>query len=196
MDLKSEISDLKFSFWVASSDFVLYIDPTAAQRRTAVSFPLVFEVWGVIGMKKWIGVVACFGLCAGVAPAAVVPVAVRSFEFSPAIVMINPGDSVRWEWEDGFHTTTSVRSSREAWNALVDPNNRVFERVFNTPGTFWYFCLPHGADLSINNPNADPPAVGMAARVVVVPAPGVGVVGAGVGLAFARRRRRASEVGR
>jgi plastocyanin len=57
--------------------------------------------------------------------------------FSPATLEINQGDSVTWTGLfGGFHTTTS---SDGLWNSSTDG----FSYVFNSPGTFNYFCINH-----------------------------------------------------
>lgn len=50
------------------------------------------------------------------------------------------GDTVRWRWQDGFHTT----SSRDGlWEANIDPFDQTFDYLFNSNGTYRYFCRPH-----------------------------------------------------
>lgn len=56
------------------------------------------------------------------------------------ITVIDQGDSVRWEWRTGFHTTTSYD---ELWNAEISSSNRTFTYQFNNIGTYSYYCIPH-----------------------------------------------------
>lgn len=98
-----------------------------------------------------------------------VDVYVYSFEFSvnppggPVVdAIITVGDTVRWVWVDGNHTTTSVAGSPEAWDANINSNNPQFSRVFTTSGTFHYYCRPHGFD------NGDGTAGGMAGTITVL----------------------------
>lgn len=83
--------------------------------------------------------------------AAVHQVMVREFEFDPFRVDISPGDTVRWIWQNGSHTTTSGIGSTAGlnagalWDEAIDVGNQVFDRVFDTAGVFGYFCRPHEA---------------------------------------------------
>lgn len=124
--------------------------------------------------------------------AAIVTVHVFDFEFSinpegqpiqqPTI---SPGDTVHWVWDSGIHTVTSIVGSTE----VFDTGNRVpsftFDRTFNNPGVFTYYCRLHGFDMGNGT------AIGMVGTVTVVPTPGTaglfGLLGASAGL---RRRRR------
>ena len=63
---------------------------------------------------------------------------------------INVGDTIQWVWVAGFHTTTSGTCTggcvaNGLWNASIDGPGATFSRVFNTPGTFPYYCEVHGA---------------------------------------------------
>jgi spore coat protein A, manganese oxidase len=80
------------------------------------------------------------------------------------IVTITAGDTVRWVRLQGGHTTTSVAGSPEQWDSELNNSITEFERQFNNPGTFWYYCIPHGTD------NGDGTASGMHGRVVVLAA--------------------------
>ncbi|TVS00385.1 MAG: DNRLRE domain-containing protein [Phycisphaerales bacterium] len=81
--------------------------------------------------------------------------------------VITIGDTVRWVWIQGNHTTTSVVGSPEQWDAPITQSNQTFSHTFTTIGTFWYYCIPHGFD------NGDGTASGMAGTVTVL-APGMG----------------------
>lgn len=106
--------------------------------------------------------------------AAVVDVYVYNTEFSvnppggPVVdAVVSVGDTVRWVWVQGSHTTTAVVGSPEQWNAPISSSNPQFSRVFNAVGVFWYYCIPHGFD------NGDGTAGGMAGTITVLP-PGPG----------------------
>ena len=75
--------------------------------------------------------------------AAEIQVSVQDFSFSPREVVIDPGDSVRWINEGGFHNVdaddgsfTSGDPSSAAWQLLV---------TFDEPGDNPYHCDVHGA---------------------------------------------------
>ena len=80
----------------------------------------------------------------------------------PAV--ITQGDSILWQWVQGGHTTTAVVGSPEQWDQPINSSNQQFYRQFNTPGVFWYYCIPHGND------NGDGTASGMASTITVLPA--------------------------
>jgi len=73
-------------------------------------------------------------------------VQVSNFAFTPADITVAPGDTVRWVWVSGIHTTTSGDNctANGLWSAPLDAAHPVFERVFDGPsGTNSYFCTPH-----------------------------------------------------
>ena len=77
-------------------------------------------------------------------------------------ITINAGDVVLWQWLQGNHTTTAVAASTEQWDAPLSSSAQTFSRQFNTPGTYWYYCIPHGVD------NGDGTASGMAGSITVL----------------------------
>src|SRR5678815_2658408 len=112
--------------------------------------------------------ICCFGVYGG---ATVVNVYVYNTEFSinpqggnivPAV--ITQGDSIRWTWLQGGHTTTAVAGSPEQWNQPINSTNTTFTRQFNNVGVFWYYCIPHGSD------NGDGTASGMSSTITVLAA--------------------------
>jgi hypothetical protein len=99
-------------------------------------------------MRTWLGLIAAIGLI-GVACAQqtrVVDVG-PSFQliFRDAYsgtneTVINVGDSVRWEWRSGFHTTTSYDG---LWDQEISSVQRTFTYTFNQTGVYEYYCIPH-----------------------------------------------------
>jgi len=104
--------------------------------------------------------------------AGVVTVYVYNVEFSlhppgeevNSHAVITQGDTIRWLWVQGGHTTTSVAGSPEAWDQSINSSNTEFQRVFHTAGVFIYYCIPHGTD------NGDGTASGMWGSVTVLAA--------------------------
>ena len=102
-----------------------------------------------------------FSIGLAVASAAVVPVTITEFAFTPTPVNVMPGDTVVWTNNGGFsHTTTSgVNGVPDGmWDSGLLGHGATFSRVFSDPGTFPYFCRPH--------------YLSMAGSVVVAPATG------------------------
>jgi plastocyanin len=85
---------------------------------------------------------------AGMGYATTIVVTASGMVFSPPTVTIAPGDSIRWNWISGFHTTTSGVDLNDPqmgllWDAPIDPSNTTFVRQFPTAGVFHYFCQNH-----------------------------------------------------
>lgn len=78
------------------------------------------------------------------------------FYFSPREVVIEPGDTVRWQWGGGTHTVTEGTdgsfNGNELFHGPLNQSNQVFSFTF-TPqflaahpmpnGRYDYFCAPH-----------------------------------------------------
>ncbi|HEY2798550.1 MAG TPA: plastocyanin/azurin family copper-binding protein [Thermoanaerobaculia bacterium] len=65
---------------------------------------------------------------------------------------IHVGDTVRWVWVGGSHSTTSGSCSGGChadglWDSGTG-SGKVFERKFTQAGTFPYHCIPHGAAMT------------------------------------------------
>jgi len=67
--------------------------------------------------------------------------------FNPSSPSILRGDTIKWVWVSGFHTTTSgIRNTAGAgslWDKPIDASHRSFSRVFSAEGSFPYFCAFH-----------------------------------------------------
>ena len=86
----------------------------------------------------------------GQAEAATVKVNVQNISFSPHSVHIIPGDTVHWVWVSGSHSTTSGGCPGGAcapdgrWDSGAKSSGS-FDRVFDQPGSYPYFCSIHGS---------------------------------------------------
>ena len=64
---------------------------------------------------------------------------------------IHVGESVRWTWVGGTHSSTSGPcppcSGDGTWNSNIKSSG-TFERTFNQAGTFPYFCIPHATSMT------------------------------------------------
>lgn len=140
-----------------------------------------------------LGAFVVLGMCA-VARCRADTITIYVFDFDYSInrpgegpvqdAVVNVGDTVRWLWLGDFHTVTSCAGNPEVFDSGIFDTGDTFEQTYNTVGTWWYYCVPHGVDLG------DGTAIGMAGTITVVPAPGVLVGGAAGAMALARRRRR------
>ena len=79
------------------------------------------------------------------AHAAIDTVKVRNFSFAPNNLTISLGDSILWEWESGFHTTTSlgIPVGASSWDNPMTSSNTTFLYVPTVVGTYNYKCTPH-----------------------------------------------------
>lgn len=89
---------------------------------------------------------ATFSLLSSRAATIQVQVGAGGTKFTPQNVTINVGDTVQWTWAGDNHSTTSGTPGNPdgLWDSGVHNIGFVFSRVFTTPGTFAYFCSPHG----------------------------------------------------
>ncbi|MEJ2614765.1 MAG: T9SS type A sorting domain-containing protein, partial [Ignavibacteriaceae bacterium] len=90
------------------------------------------------------------------------------YVFTPANLTIMKGDTVKWIWIEGMHTTTSdTTEGATVWNALLDQSHPSFSYVFNNTGNFSYYCIYHvsfgmkgnitvGPATSVNSKNSIP----------------------------------------
>ena len=90
---------------------------------------------------------------------------VGNFRFVPATLNIQPGDTVRWRWISGMHTTTSTFPG-DSWNVPINSGSQFFQRTFNNAGkTIPYLCVFHfqfgmtGTIIVAGAPVNDPPVV-------------------------------------
>lgn len=81
-----------------------------------------------------------------------------STSFLPVTVTVKKGQAVSWTWDEGAHSVTSGSSCKG--DGKFDSGQQAppftFTQVFDTAGSFPYFCTPHCG-------------VGMAGTVVVTP---------------------------
>ncbi len=84
------------------------------------------------------------------APAAIVTVRVApegDHTFLPAVISIDPGDTVRWVWEGSRHTVTSgdpvTGNADGKFGTGLEGTGFEFSFTFPNAGTYPYFCAPH-----------------------------------------------------
>jgi plastocyanin len=73
---------------------------------------------------------------------------VGNFYFNPSSISnVNTGDTVRWVWDNGSHTTTStsVPAGASSWDTPLNSSNTSFEYYPVVAGTYNYKCTPHFA---------------------------------------------------
>jgi plastocyanin len=72
---------------------------------------------------------------------------VANFQFTPATVNAVIGDKIKWVWDAGTHTTTSVTipSGAASWNKPIDASHTSFTYKLTVAGTYNYQCNFHAA---------------------------------------------------
>ncbi len=72
-------------------------------------------------------------------------VVVSNFQFTPASLSVNVGDTIVWTLGSGNHTTTSttIPQGADPWNSDINSNVQSFTYVINVAGTYDYICTPH-----------------------------------------------------
>ena len=71
--------------------------------------------------------------------------------FSPAnLPGVHVGDTIKWQWISGIHTTTStsVPQGAATWDAPITSSFQTFRYVVTVPGTYNYECTPHAPFMS------------------------------------------------
>jgi len=71
----------------------------------------------------------------------------QSLTFSPNDIQVNVGDTIRWVWTAGTHTTTStvIPLNAVTWDSPLTQSNTFFEYVVTEPGLHEYKCTPHAS---------------------------------------------------
>lgn len=72
-------------------------------------------------------------------------VTVMDNQFSPPIIQIAPGDTVRWVDRQNDSNYHNVESEDSLWTPPPVGDGWTFEHSFNDEGNFGYFCNPHRA---------------------------------------------------
>lgn len=73
-------------------------------------------------------------------------VVVSNFQFTPASLSVNVGDTILWTFGGGNHTTTSntIPLGADTWDNLINSTVQSFTYVLTVAGTYDYICTPHG----------------------------------------------------
>lgn len=70
---------------------------------------------------------------------------VQNFSFSPNNLNANVGDTIKWVWVSGSHTTTSTTIPLAAmtWDQPIDAFDITYSYVVTVSGVYNYKCTPH-----------------------------------------------------
>jgi plastocyanin len=100
---------------------------TLYKFRTLVFIAIAFLAFSEAGAVKW-------------------NVQVSNFAFTPSnLPNVNVGDTIRWQWVSGVHTTTSssIPAGAATWDNLISSTAQVYEYKVTVSGTYNYVCTPH-----------------------------------------------------
>jgi len=77
-------------------------------------------------------------------------VQVSNFSFTPANLSVSVGDSIKWQWLTGDHTTTStsVPAGASSWDAIINGTNQTHIYVVAVSGQYSYVCTPHSPGMA------------------------------------------------
>jgi len=106
-------------------------------------------MWGALRLLGGSVVLCLFGLSmsASAAPraAAIVDVQIKNFVYTPRLVTIDPGDTIRWtNFDTASHGQVSVEPG---FSTVVLGQDQSTLTTFNVPGTFAYVCSIHGVSM-------------------------------------------------
>src|SRR5947209_19386787 len=103
-------------------------------------------------MRRVVGTVVCVVALivgAGSATAATTTITVGpngTLTFSPANATVHVGDTVKWVWSTGFHSSTSGSppgTPDGKWDSQPHSEPFTFKQTFTHGGTFQYYCSIH-----------------------------------------------------
>ncbi|MCS6991129.1 MAG: hypothetical protein NZL95_04635 [Chitinophagales bacterium] len=79
------------------------------------------------------------------ATALVHEIAVKNFEFIQPFDTVRVGDTIRWKWLEGNHTTTSngIPAGAQPWNELLTQRHPEFTYVITVAGLYQYLSIPY-----------------------------------------------------
>ncbi len=97
-------------------------------------------------------------------------VSVSNFQFSPPSTTASVGDTMRWVWVSGFHTTTStiIPIGAAPWDSPITSSNQVFEYKLTVGGTYNYKCSIHASMLGSITVTVPLSATATAAPAIII----------------------------
>lgn len=95
-------------------------------------------------------------------------ISVQNFSFSPTPLSATVGDTIKWQWISGSHTTTStnIPLAASSWDSPLNSSSTTFIYVLLIPGTYNYKCTPHESMGMTGIINAQPNSINQIESVV------------------------------
>jgi plastocyanin len=83
-----------------------------------------------------------------------------NYYFNPSTLNVSVGDTVRWQWDNGSHTTTSgvIPAGAAGWDHIINSSNQNFEYKVTAIGLYNYVCTPHAGMGMVGTFTASAPA--------------------------------------
>lgn len=86
----------------------------------------------------------------------IINITVANFSFTPSTINnAIVGDTIKWTWTSGSHTTTcdgraltSRPTGAAPWNVDINSGSPTFTYVLQVAGTYNYICVPHAPDMA------------------------------------------------
>ena len=78
---------------------------------------------------------------------------VGNYYFNPNSASVAVGDTIRWVWDAGNHTTTSttIPAGAPTWDSPISSGNSVYEYKVTVSGLYNYVCTPHAGMGMVGN---------------------------------------------
>lgn len=85
---------------------------------------------------------------------------VGNYYFTPNALNVNVGDTIRWQWDAGSHTTTSgiIPIGVDPWDENINSSSQDFEYPVEVAGVHNYVCTPHAGMGQVGSFSATAPA--------------------------------------
>lgn len=99
---------------------------------------------------KGLGLLAATLMIGVAAFSKVVTIQVANFQFTPSTVNAVVGDTIKWLWVNGGHTTTSggIPAGAPSWDSPIAAADPSFNYKIVVPGTYNYVCKPHAPGMA------------------------------------------------
>jgi len=124
-----------------------------------------------------LSILLCISLTTNFTYAKIWTIKVTSSSFVPSnLTHVYGGDTIRWVWVTGVHTTTStsIPADAEPWDSPITQDDSVFMYIPTVNGTFHYQCTPHSTTMTgsfvVSGASGISPDAGMP-RITLFPNP-------------------------
>jgi plastocyanin len=92
-----------------------------------------------------LGIIAIMFITVAKANSATHLVTVQNFSLTPDVVNAVVGDTIKWVWLNGNHSSTSgtIPIDASPWDVNLNSSNTSYLYVLEFPGDYYYFCRLH-----------------------------------------------------